>query len=400
MPAVRTVLVSGAGIAGPTLAHWLHHHGIDATVVEKAPVPRNGGYAIDLRGVALDVAERTGVLDQIRAASTQMHRGTLLGRDGNSTLRFTPSLGSSHGRSTEILRGDLVHLLHTATTAHTEYLYDDSIVDIAQEPDRVRVTFQRSRPREFDLVVGADGLHSHTRELAFGPEGPLRHDLGGHLSIFTAPDHLGLDREVLLYNTPGKLIGMYQTPRADGVKVILGLHSSAEDTIDREPVAQQRAFLKERFVDNGWETDTLLDAMDHASDFYFDSMTQIRMEDWSTGRVTLLGDAGHCASPLSGQGTSLAMVGAYVLAQELARHERVTPALQAYRVRMLPYVRANQAIAHTGLKFLAPRTQLGITARNVLVKYAAPISALNVFDTKLMKAAEAIDLDVPTPIRP
>src|SRR5699024_185307 len=237
----------------------------------------------------------------------------------------------------------------------TEYLYDDSIVDIAQEPDRVRVTFQRSRPREFDLVVGADGLHSHTRELAFGPEGPLRHDLGGHLSIFTAPDHLGLDREVLLYNTPGKLIGMYQTPRADGVKVILGLHSSAEDTIDREPVAQQRAFLKERFVDNGWETDTLLDAMDHASDFYFDSMTQIRMEDWSTGRVTLLGDAGHCASPLSGQGTSLAMVGAYVLAQELARHERVTPALQAYRVRMLPYVRANQAIAHPGPKLLAPR---------------------------------------------
>ena len=193
---------------------------------------------------------------------------------------------------------------------------------------------------------------------------------------------------------------MYQTPRADGVKVILGLHSSAEDTIDREPAAQQRAFLKERFVDNGWETDTLLEAMDHASDFYFDSMTQIRMEDWSTGRVTLLGDAGHCASPLSGQGTSLAMVGAYVLAQELARHERVTPALQAYRVRMLPYVRANQAIAHTGLKFLAPRTQLGITARNVLVKYAAPISALNVFDTKLMKAAEAIDLDLPTPIRP
>lgn len=401
MPAVHDVLISGASVAGPALAHWLHHHGIRATVVERATAPRPGGYAIDLRGVAVDVAERMGALEEIRRNVTEMDGAAFVNARGRRSAGFSSSDVVDDGRSLEILRGDLVRILHAPTTAHTEYLYDDTLTALEQDGDRVRATFLNAAPRTFDLVVGADGLHSTTRRLAFGPEERYARFLGAYISIFTIPNHLGLDREAVLFNVPGKGSGMYQTPRAEGAKGILLVRSPQATGIDRRPPAEQKAYLRAEFAGLGWENDRILDAMDAAADFYFDSVTRIHMDSWSTGRVALLGDAGYCPSPMSGQGTSLALAGAYVLAEELARHRTADRALAGYEARMRPYVHANQAIADAGLGILAPRTRRGIVLRDTVLRAGGPLlSLLGRFDRRLADASEALDLDAPAPALP
>ncbi|MCD0443949.1 FAD-dependent monooxygenase [Glycomyces sp. A-F 0318] len=395
MTAVRNVLISGAGIAGPALAHWLQRHGIRATLVEKAPEARTGGYAVDLRGAAVDVAERMGLLDRVRAAATGITRASVVDARGRTRAGFPTGLAAGEGRSLEILRGDLVGLLHDAADA-AEYRYGDAVAALDQSSgDAVLASFQGAEAEPYDLVVGADGLHSNVRALAFGPERPYRRFLGGYVSIATVGDHLGLSGEVRLFNTPGRLVGLYRTPRAEGAKALL-LHRTPHETdVDRRTPAEQREHLRAVFAGAGWETDRILSMMEDSPDFYFDSVTQIAMDGWSRGRVVLLGDAAHCPSPMSGQGTSLALVGAYVLAQELARRTDAATALAAYERRMRPYAAANQAIADDGLAFLAPRTGFGIGARNALLRSAPLLKLLGRLDRKVPRAVEAIELDTP-----
>lgn len=399
MTAVRTVLVSGASIAGPALAHWLHRYGIRTTVVEKAPAPRTGGHAIDIRGAAVDVTERMGALDAVRAVLTETSRTTFVDTEGRVRADIGTTMDTNHARSLEIVRGDLTRILHEPTVEYTEYLYDDSITGLEEAPDGIRVTFQRTEPRVFDLVVGADGLHSNTRRLAFGPEDDYGQYLGALISISTVPNHLGLDREARLYNEPGRGAGMIHSPRFEGAKAIFLVHEHDLGGIDRASEEAQKEFLRARFAGAGWECDRILDGLADSPDFYFDSVKQIHMDRWSRGRVTLLGDAGYCPSPMSGQGTTLALVGAYVLAQELSRHDRPGPALDAYEARMRPYVKANQDIADTGLGFLAPRTRLGLTARNAVLRFSGLLARLSGLDQRVARAAEGFDLDAPARVQ-
>ncbi|RRR99394.1 FAD-dependent monooxygenase [Glycomyces terrestris] len=392
MTAVKNVLVSGASIAGPALAHWLGRRGVRAVVLEKAPARRTGGYAIDLRGKAVDVAERMGVLDGVRAAGTEIAGARMVGADGRTRAALGTGLIAPEDRDLEILRGDLVTLLHEAAP-DAEYRYGDSITALEDRGDRVAVEFASGAAEDFDLVVGADGLHSHTRALAFGPERPFRRFLQSYVSIATVPNRLGLDREAVLFNTPGRVAALYHTPRAAGAKALLLHRTGTETDIDRRSPAEQRAHLREVFAGTGWETDRILADFEDTDDFYFDSVTQIRMPTWSKGRVVLLGDAGYCPSPMSGQGTSLALVGAYVLAEELAARDEPEAALTAYERRMRPYAEANQAIAAPGLDFIAPATGFAIKARNALLKSGPLLRLLSRFDSKLSRAAEAIDLD-------
>jgi 2-polyprenyl-6-methoxyphenol hydroxylase-like FAD-dependent oxidoreductase len=392
MTAVQHVLISGASIAGHALAYWLREHGIRSTLVEKAPELRTGGYAIDLRGAAVDVADRMGILGEVRSRVTEMAGASMVDARGRVRSGFDASVLNHPDRSIEILRGDLVRVLHDVTD-QVEYRYGDTITDLKQHGDGVHVEFARAEPETFDLVVGADGLHSNVRRLAFGPEKPYRRFLESYISIFTVPNRLKLNREARLFNTPGRVVGLYQTPRAEGAKALL-LHRTAEETdIDRRPAEEQQRHLREVFTGMGWESDRMLSDMEEAPDFYFDSVTQIAMDGWSTGRVTLVGDAGYCPSPMTGQGSTLAMVGAYVLADELSRHTEPGPALTAYEDRVRPYASANQAIADPGLAFIAPQTSWGIAARNLLLKAGPLLSTLSKFDTKLGKASEAIELD-------
>jgi 2-polyprenyl-6-methoxyphenol hydroxylase-like FAD-dependent oxidoreductase len=338
------VLVSGASVAGPALAYWLVRHGITPTVVESAPAPRPGGQAIDVRGAALTVVERMGLLERLRAVRTQMLGMSMVDSAGNELMRSTEHAASS-GRldsdDVEVLREDLTAML-AEHTAGVEYVFGDAIRDIRQDADGVDVTFEHGAARRFDLVVGADGLHSTVRRLVFGPEERLTRHLGSYVSVFTTDNILGLDRWQVWIREGDAGAGIYTARDNTELRVNLGFMSEPL-AYDRRDLDAQRRLIAERTAELGWEIPRLLKAMWQAPDFYFDAMAQVRLDSWSRGRVTLVGDAGYCASPLSGQGTSLALVGAYVLASEIGAG--FEGAFDRYEARMRPFAEANQALA-------------------------------------------------------
>lgn len=342
----RRVLISGASIAGPALAYWLHHHGFQPTVVEKAPTIRPGGQAIDIRGTALEVTSRMGLLEQARKACTAMRGMSYVDANGTelfSTTEATLTGGDVDSPDIEILRDDLAGILHQATRSNVEYVFGDSIASLTHNADRVEVTFEREASRTFDLVVGADGLHSATRGLAFGAEADFIHHLGTNLAVFTSENFLDLDHWQTYHQTPTGLAGLYSARNNTEARGMLGYLGEPLGTRDVD--AQKRA-VAEEFAQTGWEVPRLLKQMWAAPDFHFDSMSQIRMPSWSVGRVALVGDAGYCGSPLSGQGTSLALTGAYVLAGELAAaNGDHTRAFARYEATLRPYVEANQHFA-------------------------------------------------------
>ncbi|MFI6097950.1 FAD-dependent monooxygenase [Lentzea sp. NPDC051213] len=336
---MKNVLISGASIGGPALAYWLRRYGFTVTVVERARGLRPGGQAIDVRGPALDVVERMGLGAELRALSTNMRGMTMLDAEGNelfSSTEHTLSGGDLSSPDVELMRDDLAQLLFDAAPG-VEYLFDDSIVSI----DGTRVTFERNAPRDFDVIVGADGLHSNVRRLVFGPEEQFISHLGMYLAVFTAPNFLGLDHWQVFQQ--GEIVGGgVMSARANAeCRVYMGFNGAV--SFDYRDVEAQRRLLAEMFADAGWEWQTAVKHMWEAPDFHFDSMSQIRMDSWSRDNVVLLGDAGYCGSPLSGQGTSMALVGAYVLAGEL--RDNPTGAFQRYEEILRPYVTANQDFA-------------------------------------------------------
>ncbi|MFB4311304.1 FAD-dependent monooxygenase [Actinomadura sp. GTD37] len=348
-----TVLVSGASVGGPALAYWLNRYGFAVTVVEVSPGLRAGGQAVDVRGPALEVAERMGVLERIRAQRVEMRGMSMVDGDGAELYRseeHTLTGGDLGSADIEILRDDLARTLVDAAGDGVEYLFGDSIAGLEQDADGVRVIFQSGTVRTFDLVVGADGLHSNTRRLAFGPERDYITHLGTYLAVWTAPNFLGLDRWQVFHQVPGSSWGggVMSVRGNEEVRVYLGFESERPIDYDYRDTAAQKRIMADALAGAGWVIPKLLDAMRGAGDFHFDSMAQIHMDSWSNGRVVLLGDAGYCGSPLSGQGTSMAMVGAYVLAGELkAAGGDHRAAFANYERELRGYVAANQELALT-----------------------------------------------------
>ncbi|MFC4118329.1 FAD-dependent monooxygenase [Nonomuraea zeae] len=340
---MTNILISGASIAGTTTAYWLRRHGCTVTVVERAPAIREGGYKVDIRGAALTVIERMGLLDAVRARSTDMRIATHYDARGRRVATLDADLfGGRTGGDLEIMRGDLNELLYDLTRDDVEYVFDDSITAIAEDGT---VTFERSEPRKFDLVVGADGAHSNTRRIAFGEESGFARDLGYYISICSVPNTLGLDREEAVHAAPGRTANVYSTRQDSGAKALF-MWSSPPLDYDHRDVTGQKELLTRAMDGSGWQVPALLEAVRDANDFYFDSVTQIHMDRWSKGRVVLVGDAGYCASPASGQGTSLALVGAYVLAGELA----AGGGTDGYERELRAFVEANQALGPANVK--------------------------------------------------
>ncbi|WP_045075855.1 FAD-dependent monooxygenase [Psychromicrobium lacuslunae] len=348
------ILISGASVAGPTLAFWLRRYGFQVTVVERHPGGlRPGGQAIDVRGTALTVLELMGLRDAAYAQRTDMRGMTMIGADGEEIMRSeerTLTGGLIDSPDIEILRDDLAQLITEATDG-VEYIFGDSISELSEHADGVTVSFESGLQREFTLVIGADGLHSRTRALAFGAEQDFLHSLDTQIGIFSIPNILQLDHWQIIRqvgpseDSAGSMCIFYSARNNQAIRAMLGYRGELPADFDYRDAAQQKALLRAEFARDAWRIPEILDAMDAAEDFHFDLMAQIKMDNWHRGRVALVGDAAYSASPLSGQGTSIALVGAYVLAGELALSHGSPDAYQAYQQELRSWVQQNQQLA-------------------------------------------------------
>ncbi|MGW5861153.1 FAD-dependent monooxygenase [Streptomyces sp. NPDC055239] len=365
----RKVLISGASIAGPALAFWLNRYGFAVTVVEKASALRGGGYPIDVRGTALEVVRRMGILPRLRDAHIDLRRLTFLDGDGSEVASVNPHAltGGVAGQDLEIRRGDLTDALYTAVRDDVEFLFDDSIDTLDQSGDGVDVTFRGGDRRTFDMVFGADGLHSRTREFLFGPEEQFHRYLGYCFAGFTLPNTLGLADEVIMWNTPGRAAALYAVGGNGDVHGFLNF-ARPEPPFDafRNPAAQ-RDLVAAVFADAGWEVPGMLAAMREADDLFFDVVSQIRMPRWSSGRVALVGDAAYAPSFLTGQGSSLALVGAYMLAGSLADRDHAA-GFAAYEHNTREFVTVNQEQVGKGDAALFPTTARALEQRNDMLR--------------------------------
>ncbi|SEH82025.1 2-polyprenyl-6-methoxyphenol hydroxylase [Mycolicibacterium rutilum] len=370
-----TVVINGAGIAGPALSYWLTRNGFHVIVLEIAPSVRPGGQTVDLRGAGGEVVERMGLIDEMRSRALEQRGAAWVRSDGSRRAEMPVTAFGGNGlvSKLEILRGDLVEVLYEATRDDVEYRFGTTVSAIEQAADRATVTLADGTAVDADLVVGADGPHSAVRRLTFGPEDQFAKPIGGYNAWFSAPDTVGLDGWYLLYQAPGGLNASMR-PSHDPSIAKAGLaFQSGPIGYDRHDLDEQRSILTDRFAGAGWHCDALLEAARAADDFYFDSFAQVHMPTWSSGRVTLVGDAGYCASPLSGMGTSLALVGAYLLAGELGQAETfdaagLPHALERYETVMRPYVDTCQKLNNTVDRY-APMSASDIAVNAAVMKW-------------------------------
>ncbi|GAA5173082.1 FAD-dependent monooxygenase [Pseudonocardia eucalypti] len=369
------VLISGASISGPVLAYWLRRYGFTVTVVERSPTPRKtGGHAVDLFRPAMDISEKMGVLARIEQLDAGMGRMNLV-REG--ARRPVPvDLGkvyrATSDRHVEIMRDDLSEVYYDATRDDVEYLFGDSIASV--DPDDGAVTFDHAAPRRFDLVIGADGLRSNVRRLVFGTLPGDTVSLDGYFGVLSVPREFGVVGEYIGHMGPRRTVGLYAARHLPDARAVFLFRPESGLSYHHRDVSRQKQLVREAFTGMHPRVDRWLGELDTSPTFYFDQISQLRMDTWSRGRVTLVGDAGYCPGPVVGGSTSLAVLGAYTLAGELARAGGdPARAFPAYEAAMREPVQRSRAFALGAAHAIHPNTRLGVWA---LVQAARLVTAL------------------------
>jgi 2-polyprenyl-6-methoxyphenol hydroxylase-like FAD-dependent oxidoreductase len=364
----------GLGVAGPTLAYWLGAAGFEPTVVERAPALRRGGYVIDFWGLGYDIAERMGLTGQIDGVGWRMRELRIVGDRGERVAGFGTRVFQevTGGRFVTLGRDDLSRLLYSTIADRSEVIFGDEVVALKEGGEGVDVDFMSAARRRFDLVIGADGLHSSIRRLAFGPQEKFEKPLGYVAAAFEARGYRPRDEDVyVLHSSPGRMVARF-TLHDDRTLFLFVFDEGGETAPEALDLTAQKAKLRERYRGGQWECPKILAELDRTQDLYFDRVSQIRMDKWSRGRVALVGDAAFCVSLTAGQGSALAMTAAYVLAGELAaaggRYER---AFDRYDALLRAFIAQKQRSAERFASAFAPRTRWGLFLRNQIVKASA-----------------------------
>jgi len=366
----KNILISGAGIAGTTLAWWLKKFGFNPTLIEIAPALREGGYAIDFMGAGYDVAEKMGIIPALKEVDINFSK--LVFVDSNNkekgSMNYQKIKNFLNGRAFTLLRSDLAKMIYQSLDKDVEIIFGDTITNIAQNENEVSVTFQSGTTRNFDLLVGADGLHSKVRSLVFGNETQFEKYFGYYTSSYTIDDFSLGNHTFSMYNVPYKQVAVYSNS-GNKTTTFFIFTSPEKLSYPYHDIGKQKQILKTEFENSGWMCPQLLSGIDSTTDFYFDSISQIKMDSWYKGRITLVGDAGYCPSLLSGKGSTLAMVGAYILAGELKQaNGDYKAAFKQYEVIFKPFMDKKQKAAQFFAKSFVPKSNFGIWLRNVTFK--------------------------------
>lgn len=362
----KNILISGAGIAGTSLAFWLKKFGFNPTIIEVAPTLRQGGYAIDFMGAGYDVAKKMKIIPALENVDLDISKLSFVDKQNKErgSMNYRKVKQLMNNRALTLLRSDLAKVVYNNLDNDIEIIFDDTIKSIEQDDEKVIVTFKSGLNRAFDLLVGADGLHSNVRKLIFGNEARFEKYYGYYTASFTIDDFSYEGKEFAMYNVPYKQVAIYSDGKNKTITFFI-FTSSEKLSYGHHDIAKQKEILKKEFINIGWKCPEILSKINSTTDFYFDSVSQIRMENWSAGRVVLVGDACYCPSLLSGKGSTLAIVGAYILAGELKQaNGDYKTAFQQYQNTLKPFIEKKQRAAQIFAKSFVPKSNFGIGFRN------------------------------------